>query len=202
MSLALTVLRRGPEAEQGWSVKAGSLDWDCWETAEHLADDLFSYAAQLGPTAPPLDGYVPFRCARERPGGPRNSVFADRAAGLAGLLQVLEAGAALLAAMVATTSPQVRAYHSRGIADPEGFAAMGVAETLLHAHDMAEGLGLAWTPPADLCDRVLARLFPGAPADGDRWRALLWSTGRADLPDRPRPATWTWASAPEGERTA
>lgn len=202
VSLALAALSGGPEAAEAWSVKAGPLDWDCWETAEHLADDLFSYAAQLGPATPPLDDYVPFRSAAEHPGGPRNAIFADRTAGRAGLLQVLEASGALLAAMVATSSPELRAYHSRGIADPEGFAAMGVVETLVHVHDIADGLGLAWEPPADLCDRALGRLFPGAPADPDRWRTLLWSTGRAALPDHPRLTSWTWASAPEGERTA
>jgi hypothetical protein len=35
--------------EQDWRVPAGDLDWDCWETVEHIADDLFAYAAQLGP---------------------------------------------------------------------------------------------------------------------------------------------------------
>ena len=27
---------------------AGDLDWDCRETVEHMADDLFAYAGQLG----------------------------------------------------------------------------------------------------------------------------------------------------------
>jgi hypothetical protein len=53
--------------------------------------------------------------------------------------------------------------------DPEGFAAMGVVETLVHTHDLAEGLGLAWTPPSDLCSRVLARLFPDAPKATGPW---------------------------------
>ncbi|KJK58595.1 hypothetical protein [Saccharothrix sp. ST-888] len=202
VGLALAALRGGPGAEAGWAAKAGPLEWDCWETAEHLADDLFSYAAQLGPAAPPVDGYVPFRYVSERPGSPRNTVFADRAAGPGGLLQVLEASGALLAAMVAVTSPKVRAYHSLGLSDPEGFAAMGVVETLVHVHDIAEGLGLVWAPPADLCDRVLARLFPSAPAYEDRWRTLLWATGRVSLPEHPRLTSWQWHSAPEGERTA
>ena len=38
---------------------------------------------------------------------------------------------------------------------------MGVVETLVHTHDVAAGLGLTWTPPAGLCARALARLFPG-----------------------------------------
>jgi hypothetical protein len=43
-----------------------------------------------------------------------------------------------------------RAYHTFGLSDPEGFAAMGIVEALVHTHDLAERLGLAWNPPADL----------------------------------------------------
>lgn len=131
-----------------------------------------------------------------RPGGPANAVHADRAAGSDGLLQVLEASGALLVAMVRTTPSRVRAYHVFGVSDPEGFAAMGIVETLVHTHDLAEGLGLAWTPPADLCSRVLARLFPGAPETTDPWPTLLWATGRAELPGHPRLTTWCWHGAP------
>ena len=187
-------------AENGgdWSAAAGSLEWDCWETAEHLADDLFAYAVQLGPAAPPQDTEVPFLCKRRRPGGPANSIWADRTAGPAGLLQVLEASGALLTAVVSTTPPTVRAHHVFGSADPEGFAAMGVVETLVHTHDIAEGLGLHWNPPAELCGRILHRLFPDADAlaGGDPWQTLLWSTGRAELPGHPRLTTWRWYGAP------
>jgi hypothetical protein len=192
--LAVTTLREAPR--EAWDGKAGSLEWDCWETVEHLSDDLFSYAVQLGPRMPPLDGHVPFVVERRRPGGPANAVHADRAAGPAGLLQVLEASGALLVAMVRTTASRVRAYHSHGASDPEGFAAMGIVEALVHTHDLAEGLGLVWAPPADLCSRVLARLFPDAPGTTDPWPTLLWATGRAALPGHPRRTTWRWYGAP------
>ncbi|WP_329019465.1 hypothetical protein [Streptomyces sp. NBC_00690] len=194
VQLAVAVLRGAPPL--AWGGKAGSLEWDCWETVEHLSDDLFAYAAQMGPRTPPLEGEVPFVWESRRPGGPANVVHADRTAGPAGLLQVLEASGALLVAMVRTTSPQVRAYHVHGVSDAEGFAAMGIVETLVHTHDLAQGLGLAWSPPADLCSRVLDRLFPHAPGSTDRWPTLLWATGRADLPGRPRPTTWRWDSTP------
>ncbi|GAA0600419.1 hypothetical protein [Streptomyces crystallinus] len=192
--LSVTALRAGLAAD--WSVKAGSLEWDCWETVEHLSDDLFAYAVQLGPQQPPLEGDVPYLWEPRRPGGPSNAVHADRAAGPAGLLLTLEASGALLTAMVRTSSPDVRAYHSFGVSDPEGFAAMGIVETLLHTHDVAEGLGVTWAPPAGLCDRVLARLFREVPADPDRWRVLLWATGRADLPELPRQESWRWYGEP------
>ncbi|MEU8251082.1 maleylpyruvate isomerase N-terminal domain-containing protein [Nonomuraea sp. NPDC048916] len=194
--LAVETLREAPP--QAWDGKAGSLEWDCWETVEHLSDDLFAYAAQLGPRTPPMDGEVPFVWESRRPGGPKNAIHADRAAGPAGLLQVLEASGALLVAMVRTTPPEIRAHHGFGAADPEGFAAMGVVETLVHTHDLAEGLGLTWKPPAGLCERVLARLFPEAPRTPDPWLALLWATGRAELPGRPRLTTWRWYGEPRG----
>ena len=191
---AVSVLR-GAEAAD-WGAGAGSLEWDCWETVEHLADDLFSYAAQLGPEKPPLDTHVPFAWSRRKPGGPANVIFADREAGPAGLLQVLEASGALLTAIVRTKPPTARSHHIFGAADPEGFAAMGIVETLVHTHDIAEGLGIEWTPDPDLCDRVLRRLFPDAPTDTERWPTLLWSTGRAELPGRPRLTKWRWYGAP------
>ena len=110
--LAARTLRAAESAD--WDAKAGSLEWSCWETVEHLADDLFAYAAQLGPEQPPSDREVPFVWSARRPGGPPNVVFADRAAGPAGLVQVLEASGALLAAMVRTTAPDVRAHHVFG----------------------------------------------------------------------------------------
>jgi len=196
VQLALAVLRQAPPA--AWEGRAGSLEWDCWETVEHLSDDLFAYAVQLGPRQPPLDGEVPFVWESRRPGGPANAVHADRSAGPAGLLQVLEACGALLVAMVRVTPAQVRAHHVFGASDPEGFAAMGAVETLVHTHDLAQGLGLAWNPPADLCARVLTRLFPDVPATAAPWPALLWATGRGDLPGHPRRSSWRWYGAPRG----
>ncbi|GAA5020646.1 DinB family protein [Streptomyces siamensis] len=188
--LAVAALRQAPAT--AWEGKAGSLEWDCWETVEHLSDDLFAYAAQLGLRTPPLGREVPFVWESRRPGGPANAIHADRKAGPDGLLQVLEASGALLIAMARTAPPQTRAHHVFGVSDPEGFAAMGIVETLVHTHDLAQGLGLAWNPPAELCSRVLARLFPDAPSSTDPWPTLLWATGRAELPGRPRLTAWRW----------
>ncbi|MGW0781635.1 VOC family protein [Streptomyces sp. NPDC002913] len=192
--LAVDTLATSPVDD--WHVPAGSLAWDCWETVEHLSDDLFAYAVQLGPRRPPQNREVPYRYAPDREGGPWNSIFANPEAGTSGLLQTLEASGALLTAMVRTTPSDVRSHHVFGLSDPEGFAAMGIVETLVHTHDVAAGLSLGWAPPRDLCDRVLARLFPDAPDDEDRWAVLLWSTGRADLPGRDRVTSWRWHGAP------
>ncbi|MFE4588767.1 hypothetical protein [Streptomyces laurentii] len=192
--LALAALREAPPA--AWEAKAGSLEWDRWETVEHLSDDLFAYAVQLGPAVPPMGGDVPFLWESRRTGGPANAIHADREAGPDGLLQVLDASGALLVAMVRTTPSSTRAHHVFGASDPEGFAAMGIVETLVHTYDLTQGLGLVWSPPADLCTRVLARLFPDAPETTDPWPTLLWATGRAALGERPRQTAWRWDGTP------
>ncbi|MFC4532426.1 hypothetical protein [Sphaerisporangium dianthi] len=192
--LVLGVLGGAPA--DAWDRKAGSLEWDCWETIQHLSDDFFSYALRLGRRTPALDHSPPLLWESRRPGGPQSAFRADRSAGPEGLLQVLEACGGLLAAVVRTRPPHVRAYHVYGASDPAGFAAMGIVEALVHTHDVAGGLGFAWNPPADLCARVLARLFPEIPATGDPWPCLLWATGRGELPGRPRLTTWRWYGAP------
>ncbi|WP_320064981.1 DinB family protein [Micromonospora sp. RTGN7] len=189
-----------PALDTDWHVPAGALTWTCWETVEHIADDLFAYAIQLAPRRPPLATHVPVICEPRRDGGPASSIFAEPDAGPAGLLQVLEGCGALLAAMVRATSPKVRAHHIFGAADPEGFAAMGVVEVLAHLHDVAAGLGLPWQPDPALCARVRHRLFPAAPADTDPWAALLWATGRGELPGRPVLTRWRWEGAPRSDQ--
>jgi hypothetical protein len=193
VQLALTTLRAAPE--DAWDEPAGGLDWSCWETAEHLADDFFGYAVRLGPRVPPRSGEVPYLWRALRPGGPSNAVHADRAAGPAGLLRMVEASAALLTAMVRTTPPEVRAWHVWGNTDPAGFAAMGIVETLVHTHDLADGLDVTWEPPGELCELVLERLFPHV-APAEPWPTLLWATGRGDLPGREPVGEWRWYAEP------
>jgi hypothetical protein len=179
-----------------WQRAAGGLEWSCWETVEHMSDDLFAYAAQLGPARPSTSTHVPFGWSRRREGGPLLTVFVDPAEGPTGLLEVFETCGAMLAAMIATVPPDRLSFHSYGTSDASGFAAMGVVEVLVHMHDVAAGLELPWQPPDELCQRALQRLFPAAPQDGDAWPTLLWATGRAELPGRPAQTDWTWDGAP------
>lgn len=180
--------------DRDWHVPAGGLEWTCWETVEHVCDDLFAYAGQLGPKAPPLDRYVPFGTRERRPGGPDETIFTEPGVGVDGLLMALWACGGLLAATVKTAPPDTRAYHGYGISDPAGFAAMGVVEILVHMHDIAEGLGIEWIPDGDMCRSVLDRLFPDAPTDTDPWPTLLWATGRGDIPGHARLSSWRWDS--------
>ncbi|WP_130340736.1 maleylpyruvate isomerase N-terminal domain-containing protein [Micromonospora kangleipakensis] len=168
-----------PAREQDWAVAAGDLDWSCWTTAAHVAHDLLAYAGQV--TGRPDAGYLPFDLRVNDDATP------------ADVLTVVTASAGLLAAAVDTAPPQTRAWHW-GPCDPGGFAAMGVAETVLHTYDITRGLGVPWRPPAQLCAGVLRRLFPDAPT-GDPPEVLLWMTGRGALGDRPRRTSWRWQAA-------
>lgn len=188
---------RGVPAPQ-WRARAGGLEWTCWETLEHLADDLLTYALRFGLAQPIAVPRVPLRISSERPDGPANVIFGDHEAGPEGLLTVVEACGGLLATVVDATDPTTLAPHVFGASDPEGFAAMGVVETLVHTHDIAEGLNRAWEPPQDLSERVLTRLFPDVPVVDTPWSTLLWATGRMETPDRPRRTTWRWHGAPPG----
>lgn len=168
-------------ADRDWAgTRAGGLEWDCLHTAEHIASDLIAYAGQLAGRA--REGYVPFEATLEDDAGP------------AGARHVIRTTGALLAATVDTTPPGVRAFHPYPFreADREGFAAMGVAETVLHTHDIAQGLGLPYEPPAALCEGVLTRIFPHVRPAADPWPTLLWATGRGDLPGRDPVTGWRW----------
>lgn len=191
--LAVDALRG---ARDGWDRQAGDVTWTCWETAEHIADDLFAYAVEIARTPREEPGNAPFTLTARREGGPGVSVFADPGSGPDGLLQVLDACGALLAAAVRAAPPQARGYHVFGRSDAEGFAAMGIVEVLVHTADIAAGLDVPWAPPEDLCARVLARLFPDVEVTGDPWRTLLWATGRVELSGRPLRTEWRWTNTP------
>ncbi|MFF3512614.1 GNAT family N-acetyltransferase [Streptomyces sp. NPDC002573] len=171
--------------DRDWDgVKAGRLEWSCLRTAEHIAGDLVAYAGQLAGRA--QDAYVPF------------DITLDEGTDAAGALDVIEATGALLSAAVRTTPPGVRAFHPypfRSV-NREGFAAMGIVEVLLHTHDIAEGLGLAYEAPAELCEDVLTRIFPQVQPGPAPWPTLLWATGRGDLPGRAPVTEWRWHNTP------
>lgn len=175
----VTLLRSLTELDWEGTLAAG-LDWSCREAAEHIADDLLAYAGQLAGRA--RDAYLPFEIRFED--GTANS----------GVVDVIETGGALLAAAVRTTPPRVRAFHPSPFrsANRQGFAAMGVAEVLLHTHDVALGLGVVFQPSPELAEFVLQRIFPEVRPGVDPWETLLWATGRGELPGRARVTSWRW----------
>ncbi len=179
---ALCQAALAPTLSADWDVPAGDLTWTCRRTLDHIPDALVQYA-----------GHLATRATRRLP--PTRNGDPERAP--AELLTVVGTTAAVLAAVARAAEPGTRGFHPAGMADAEGFLAMGCEEILIHTDDIAHGLGLSFRPPADLADRVVRRLFPWAPADGDRWDVLRWVSGRTALPGRERLGPdWYWHCAP------
>lgn len=172
----------GPATGRDWVTLPGTGEWNCRQTAEHVGDCLLSYAAQL--VARPDARYVRFLAV------------ADEEASPAEVLEFAVTGGRILASVVRTTAPSVRAYHPTGMADPAHFAGMGCVEALVHGEDIARGLGLRLDPPRDVCARVLARMFPHGDLGVDAWTGLLWATNRTSLPGREPQTGWRWQGPP------
>src|ERR1022692_5344159 len=180
---ALTPAAAEPER---WDDFAGQLTWSCRDTIAHVVSCCSWYAALLA----------------RRAGGDVEVAEMDGQAPPPILLDAAASSAAVLAAAVRAAAPSDRAWHSFGIGDRSGFAAMGCDEILVHGGDIAAGLGLDYAPPPDLCLRVLRRLFPWAPAaqaQASPWQALLWANGRTRLGTTPPQQKWRWHCAPLNE---
>ncbi|MEU9986211.1 GNAT family N-acetyltransferase [Streptomyces sp. NPDC048045] len=166
--------------DRDWEgVRAGRLEWSCRRAAEHIADDMIGYAGRLAIGA---QGRLPF------------GVSIQEDTDNAGVLDVIRSTGALLAATVRAAPRGARAFHPYpfGSADREGFAAMGVAEVLLHTYDIALGLGLPYEPSEELAESVLTSLFPHVQPGPGPWPTLLWATGRGELPGRAPVTDWRW----------
>jgi hypothetical protein len=184
-AIAATRQALTPALEADWEVPAGTLDWTCRQTLDHIANTMLFYATHLATRA------------RERRPPVRNG---DPSRPPAGLLSAAEAAAAILAEVVRAAPPGTRGFHPAGLADATGFVAMGCTEIMVYSADIAAGLRIAYAPPAGLPARVLQRIFPWASREGDTWATLRWACGRAALGDQPRlAADWYWQCAPLAE---
>jgi hypothetical protein len=98
VAVSVDALHRGCDGD--WSGPAGTLTWDCWHTAAHLADVLVSYAAQLAAQA--RDGWGGL-FAEPDPGAPPEV-----------LAEVIDAAANLLVATVRCTPDDTRGTTPSG----------------------------------------------------------------------------------------
>jgi hypothetical protein len=162
-------------------VRAGTLDWSCATTADHAVDTVLAPAF-----------FLASRKQDDYPAGEPFTLGPD--AGPEQFAEGVETAARVLRAVVTTTPPEVEAIIWRAgqphTAPREDFVPRAGMELILHAHDVCSGLGVPFTPPADVVDRlrVHTRAWPYwtmAPgwsdlrmAD-DPWPDLLRASGRA-----------------------
>jgi hypothetical protein len=171
-----------PAVDADWSVPARDLEWSCHRTLQHMAEAPLFHATHLAT-----------RATERRP----SFRAGDTPPPVADLLCVIPANAAILVEVARAAPAEARGWHPSGMADACGFTAISSVEMLIHTADIAEALGLSYQPPADLAWRILRRLCPWAPTDGDGWATLQWAAGRIALPNRERLGPdWSWQSAP------
>ena len=168
-----------------WSATAGDLEWDCRQTLEHVTTvQIFLANNAANESRSRLPG--------ARANNPDQSIPE--------LVTLHRALANVLAAVLRSMPEDARGFHPAGLADRHGFAAMACTETLVHAADIAEGLGLDFAPPPEIPEKALARLFPWVQNEGDPWQALLYAVGRMPLGAKERQApNWWWHCAPLSE---
>jgi uncharacterized protein (TIGR03083 family) len=176
----------GAALDRDWGALAGTLEWTCRRTLDHLIDGTVFYSGQVANEAPK-------RLPPIRMGNPDASVE--------DLLTTLGTVAHILAATLRSAPPESRAFHPAGMADRTGFAAMSCVEVLVHTSDITTGLGIEFAPPKELCGRVVRRLFPWITDVGpDAFATLRWTTGRISIDGQDDVAAdWYWQCAPLSE---
>jgi methyltransferase family protein len=171
---------------EGWDRTAANAERSRRDTLDHISNALCTYSAHLA------NGLTQRLARRPRSGDPGASP--------AELVEMMVAFAGVLAAVAETVPSSLRGFHPAGMADRDGFVAMGSDEILVHGSDLAASFGLGYAPPGDLAARVLTRLFPWAPEGVDPWQGLLWANGRIALDGHSRlDPDWGWHCAPLGE---
>jgi hypothetical protein len=179
VSLSVAALREVVDLD--WEVTPGAPTWSPNESAEHIADTFICYAGLIA--AGPRRAWLPFVLKVEE-----GATQADRVA-------IIAATGGVLSAVVRLAPADRRGFHPCGEADPDGFAALGVAEVLLHTWDIRHALHRPWSMPPVLSKGVLARLMPDVRMAGDPSDVLLWATGRLVDPDLGRREEWHYDSS-------
>lgn len=176
----------GGALHRDWGALAGTLEWTCRRTLDHLVDGTVFYSGQVANEA--SKRLPPIRMGN-----------AD--ASVEDLLTTLGTVAHILAATLSSAREEGRFFHPAGMADRSGYAAMSCVEVLVHTSDITSGLGIEFAPPQGLCTRVMRRLFPWVENVGpDAFATLLWTTGRISIEGQNDVAAdWYWQCAPLSE---
>ena len=166
--------------EDAWALPARDLEFTCRQTVNHMVNSLLMFATRVAVLESHHTGSV------------RSN---DEAAPGTHLAYLVESSAAVLAHVVSLMPPGALAFHPSGLADGEGFLAMGTLEVLIHTYDVTSTVDHPFDPPDGLCAKVVERLFPWVDIDAAGRDALLWAAGRIALPDRPRQNDDWWVHA-------
>ncbi len=166
--------------DRDWSVPAGTLDWSCKYTASHCFDATLAIGVFLASRR--TDRYPDWGDPMPVADDPKPDQLAE----------AIAVAGRLVAGVVATTPPDVEAILMRNpvvLAPPTDFAPRAALEAILHGHDVAQGLGLEFRPPADVCERLRdhtkdwrhwhSGVWPPLPFTDDPWADLVIGSGRA-----------------------
>ena len=106
-------------------------------------------------------------------------------------VEAIQVAGRLVAGVVATTPDDVRAIiwrHPVETRPPADFAPRAGLELVLHGHDVAAGLGVAYEPPADVCARLRDHTrdwrhwnggaWPPLTITDDPWGDIVTASGR------------------------
>ena len=172
VGLAASLGALKPAADRDWSRRAGTLDWTCWATVDHVTDCIFSYALQVA--------------GRVRGGWLKlNELHARPEANPSELVDALAAVGQMFTAVLRDAPTDMissDAYVDLRLAD---WVARALNEILLHTHDVLAGLDEQFEPRRDVCSFVLSNptLWMYDTVEDrnttDPWSAMLAASGRS-----------------------
>ncbi|HEV3452408.1 MAG TPA: DinB family protein [Acidimicrobiia bacterium] len=158
-------------ADRDWSAPAGTLDWSCWQTVDHVTDCLFSYSLQLAGRV--RDGWLRLTELHAQPDATPSQ-----------LVEALGAVGRTFEAVLAAAPADAVASDTIFDLRPSDWAARALNELLLHTYDVLVGLGDEFEPSRAVCSFVLSTptlwMYDGVERLDvpDPWRTMLVGSGR------------------------
>lgn len=184
VSVCQGILRTALDCD--WNRLAGTLEWTCRRTLDHMIDGAIFYSGQVANEAP--NRLPPIRVG-------------NLDASIEDLIITVGTAAHILASALQSAPIEGRFFHPAGMADRSGYAAMSCVELLVHTSDISSGLGIEFMPPSQLCESAIQRLFPWIDdIGGGAFATLRWATGRISMESQNDVAAdWYWQCAPLSE---
>ena len=172
-----------PTVNMDWDLITPTLIWTQEQTAIHTMRACLEYSYQV--VGGRMDTYQPVLFEKKEHATP------------ADLLVMISTAGRVLEKVVKTSTINDRAWHSYGVSDPIGFAAMGVVEVSVHTYDLAKGFGIDFVPLKELAEFAISRLFAGTVEfpevpETDSGKLLLWCAGRIELAGLAQRQGWKW----------